>query len=363
MASFFSCGAVQTKIEIQAELPSLDKIHLSFENCRPQQTLIIADQNTVKFAERIKNNTESALCIIKSGEVAKNWTSVEKMLAVARAEGLGRDALFIGVGGGVLTDLAGFAASIYMRGVRLALVPTTLLSMVDAAIGGKTGIDLFNRKNLAGTFYPAQLVIMPVETLATLPATELKSGCAELIKTVILSTIENEDAVFKEIRTSLLAKDWTALSQLIGMAVNVKARIVEADPYETGSARALLNLGHTFGHALEATAGLGTLSHGEAVAWGICRACELGVRLGKTPPERAAAIVKLLQDTGYETHSPHPAMADADLFMAALKDDKKKSKGAYCFIVPSKRGAEIVQLEHKELIIAEDIALVKKTVL
>jgi 3-dehydroquinate synthase len=225
--------------------------------------------------------------------------------------------VFVGVGGGVVSDLTGFAAAVYMRGARLCLVSTTLLGMADAVLGGKTGFDLFGIKNLTGAFYPAGLVFAPVESLRTLPRREWKSGMAEVIKTAVLDDEGDMLTRIKELKTAFVRGDLftdpgDALARLIARSMEVKGRIVEEDPRETGTRRALLNLGHTFGHALEAAAGLGRLTHGEAVAWGMVRACELGQALGITPAPRAAKIRDLLESYGYETRSPHPLMHQMD---------------------------------------------------
>jgi 3-dehydroquinate synthase len=225
--------------------------------------------------------------------------------------------------------------------------------MADAALGGKTGFDLFGIKNLAGTFLPARQIYMPLDSLATLDGREWKSGMAEIIKTAILAgedffnlllclvdTRQNtaQDDFFK----TLLERKPDQVIDAISRSVRVKGRIVEADPRETGQERALLNLGHTFGHALEAAAGLGRLSHGEAVAWGLVRACELGRALGITPPERAARITGLVGAYGYEIRSPHPLMGDPRIFMQALEGDKKKKAGQQVFVVPAVAGAQLV---------------------
>jgi 3-dehydroquinate synthase len=218
--------------------------------------------------------------------------------------------------------------------------------MVDAALGGKTGCDLFGIKNLAGTFYPAGQVFLPIRALASLPAHEWKSGMAEIIKTAVLdgrgmvSLLQSlgGDAFF----TALPAYDDAKVRELISRSVQIKGRIVEADPAENGTRRALLNLGHTFAHALESAAGLGTLSHGEAVAWGMVRACELGRIQGITPPERAAEIGRLIASFGYETAAPHPCLRDEAAFFAALKTDKKKKNGNLNFVVPARRGAQLL---------------------
>jgi 3-dehydroquinate synthase len=215
--------------------------------------------------------------------------------------------------------------------------------MVDAGLGGKTGFDLFGIKNLAGTFYPAELVWMPVSSLNTLPEREWKSGMAELLKTAVL---EGDDFLNQ---AKTLAKNRKELASCIARAVAFKGRIVEADPMEKagaagGNTRAILNLGHTFGHALEAASGLGALSHGEAVAWGMARSCELGLILGITPGERAREIQKTLEDFGYEIRAPHPLCKDTGTFMKALGGDKKKKNGKPQFVVPASRGAELVEI-------------------
>jgi 3-dehydroquinate synthase len=291
--------------------------------------------------------------VLEPGETAKSWASVERILAAACRAGLGRDGLFMGIGGGVVTDLTGFAASIYMRGARLCLVSTTLLGMVDAALGGKTGFDFVGIKNLAGTFYPAAQVYLPLEALKTLPPEQWKSGMGELLKTAVLdgapAALGQAKALMPFMRNIFAGsrcfteEAYPVLAELIGRSLLVKGRIVEADPRESSAnGRALLNLGHTFGHALEAAAGLGSLSHGEAVAWGLVRACELGSALGITPENRAREIRELVAAYGYETAAPHPLMRDPAFFMQALSGDKKKKAGKLVFVIPNAAGAELV---------------------
>jgi 3-dehydroquinate synthase len=219
--------------------------------------------------------------------------------------------------------------------------------MADAALGGKTGFDLFGIKNLAGTFYPAGQIYLPLDALATLPQGEWKSGMAELIKTALLDEgemLKNLKALGGEfLKGELLPGHEERLFELIGASVEIKGRIVSSDPQETGTERALLNLGHTFAHALESSAGLGTISHGEAVAWGLVRSCELGHHMGITPKERAGEIIELVRSFGYEITTPHPMIEDSEKFMKALKGDKKQKAGKLSFVIPTARGARIVQ--------------------
>jgi len=218
--------------------------------------------------------------------------------------------------------------------------------MIDASVGGKTGIDLFNLKNLAGSFYPAENVFIPIEVLDTLPETEWKSGIAELIKTAILDSEDLLELVKKLLNLEDKGRNNPAyrecLKECISRAVSYKGSIVEADPKETGNKRPLLNLGHTFGHALEAAAGLGVISHGEAVAWGIARACELGLELGSCSRERVMEITQILIRAGYETRAPHPSVKSSETLLNAMHYDKKQIAGKLRFIVPGEKSAQIV---------------------
>jgi 3-dehydroquinate synthase len=343
----FNFGIYKTTAHIMPALPGIDEIEGDFGaggvKSPGLKSLLICDTNTFRFADKIRGNRDIPVCTLKPGESQKDWQSVETILKAAGDAQIGRDGIFIGIGGGVITDISAFAASIYMRGCALALVSTTLLGMVDASLGGKTGFDLFGIKNLAGTFYPASHVYIPLESLKSLPPAEWKSGMAELIKTAVLegdefvAMIEGMAGNFSD----------TAIAPCVERAVRFKGRIVEEDPLEKGSRRFLLNLGHTFGHALEAAAGLGVISHGEAVAWGIARSCELGLALGICPPQRAKRIMSLLKAFNYETAAPHPVADGAELIQA-LGSDKKRRRGKLVFIVPDEKSARPVTADSPE---------------
>jgi len=337
----FSFAGYSTSVLIRETLPSTEEI---LELTGEIPVLMVTDTNTEKLTRGISGE-EIPLLVLNPGEDSKNWDSIEKIISAARAASLGRDGFFIGVGGGAVTDLCAFAASIYKRGARLCLIPTTLLGMVDAALGGKTAINLLGLKNQAGTFFPAEHVLMPLEALDTLPEIQWKSGMAELIKTAVLDSGEFLELVKKLI---LLEKEGRqnpafslCLKECISRAVAYKGRIVEIDPRESGNERFLLNLGHTFGHALEAAAVPGTLSHGEAVAWGMVRACELGLALGITPLRRAREIKGILADYAYETRAPHPIVKSSEVLVEAMKSDKKRRAGKFRFIVPTEKSAKI----------------------
>jgi 3-dehydroquinate synthase len=356
----FRFGAFPCRAEVGEAIPPFKDIC----DDRRGGVLVVCDTNTESVARSlIAGEGEIPVAVLAPGEAAKGWASVETLLSAAAKAGLGRDGLFIGVGGGVITDLVAFAASVYMRGASLVLLPTTLLAMADAALGGKTGFDLFDIKNLIGTFRPADRVVMPTSVLASLPRREWLSGLAEVVKTAIIGD-EELLRILEEHKSAIAAGPATPecaelLPELVARCVAVKGRIVEADPEERGSERATLNLGHTYGHALESVAGLGLLTHGEAVAWGIARSCELALELGTIDPGRRERIVTLLDAYGYETAAMHPAAlaaADSDKLQAARKiiermgSDKKKKAGALRFIVPTAHGAALTSVDNPEII-------------
>lgn len=349
----FTFGQFSSQVHLQKEIPPADDILYQTNTVSASRAVLVCDTHTEAIARRIRQHHDIPLCVLSPGETAKGWSAVEQILTAAKAGGLGRDGLFIALGGGVVSDLTAFGASVFMRGAKLCIVSTTLLGMADAALGGKTGFDLLGIKNLVGTFYPAGHIYLPLEALTTLPRREWKSGMAELIKTALLDDggmvaalkilgdkFPREDEFPGE---HFLPNYEESLFELIAAAVKIKGRIVEADPRETGTERALLNLGHTFAHALESSAGLGNLSHGEAVAWGLVRSCELGHHLGITPRERAVEITGLIRSFGYEIAVPHPKMGDKKIFMAALRGDKKQKAGKLRFVIPASRSALVVE--------------------
>ncbi|MDR2768489.1 MAG: 3-dehydroquinate synthase [Treponema sp.] len=343
----FCFGSFESSVIIRRTLPSPLYFTGAENPASPPETpeiprfLTVCDGNTREFAL----NFQSDPLVLAAGEENKTWPAVERILTEGRKRGLGRDGFFVGVGGGVVCDLTAFAASVYMRGAGLILVPTTLLAMADAAVGGKTGFDLDGIKNFAGTFYPASRVFIALDTLEKLPGREWKSGAAELIKAAVLDT---EEGALERLNESFLARTGRQNPEAALLrAIRIKGALVEKDPRETGTCRELLNLGHTFGHALEAAAGLGSITHGEAVAWGMARSCELGLALGITSPGRSAAICRTLENMGYETRNPWPQKFESALFHSALRGDKKKRSGRLRFIVPADRGAVAVPWDEK----------------
>ena len=266
--------------------------------------------------------------VVADGEQAKSWQGVEQVVDGLIAARLGRDGLVIALGGGVVGDLAGFAAAVYQRGVPFLQVPTTLLAQVDSSVGGKTAINHALGKNLIGAFHQPRAVISDVATLDSLPERELRSGIAEVIKHGLAL-----DAAFVEWLESsiekILKKDRAALVHAVRRSGELKARIVAQDEREAG-ARALLNLGHTFGHAIEAGTGYGAWLHGEAIAAGMVMAAELSLLMGHLKKTEVSRVRDLLKRAGLPVRGP--ALAPERL-MELMALDKKAAKGQTRFVV------------------------------
>ena len=300
---------------------------------------VIYDRNVEPFALKLADGRPALA--ITADEDHKTMDTVLDICRWLLAQGAGRDALVWAVGGGITTDMAGFAASIYKRGVRYANYPTTLLSQVDAGVGGKTGVNLDGYKNMIGvTKFPVYTRILP-EVLQTLPARELRSGAAEMLKTFIIEDKGgNYDKAVKVLSEPEI--DFGALAPLIEAAADVKRRIVDQDPYEEGLRRCL-NLGHTFAHAIEwyqHTHGAeDPMTHGEAVAVGIVQAALLSERLEICKPGLADKLRADLSACGLPTELPCPAEALED----ALWKDKKAEKGIIHFVLIKKIGKVIIK--------------------
>lgn len=271
---------------------------------------------------------EGKILLLEPGEDHKTWEQVTRILERGFAMGLARDGWMVGIGGGVVTDITAFAASLYMRGCKVCLIPTTVLAQVDATLGGKTGINFGGHKNMVGSFYPANEIRIAVETLATLPLREYRGGLAEVLKHAFLVGGELLARVEGQ-RAAIMARDPGLLAATIWDSLMVKAAVVEEDLKEQG-VRAHLNLGHTFGHGLEAAAGFGVWNHGEAVAWGMIKAARLAARLGACAPEFAERVRRLMLDYGFTDKAPG---VPVDRLIQAMLLDKKKKGGAVRFIL------------------------------
>jgi len=292
----------------------------------PGNSLIVCDRHT---APLLPAGALQPLAI-DAEEEDKGWSTVESLLEVAHRRGLDRGARITALGGGVLCDMVAFAASIYLRGVSLVLIPTTLVAMVDAALGGKTGIDHDRRKNLIGSFYPAGEIVIWPGALNSLPQRQLAAGMAEVIKTALLGNLDLVELLERD-GTAAVTGDADAAYTVIRRCLEVKGRVVAADPIERTGLRNVLNLGHTFAHALEAITGFGPWNHGEAVAWGIARAMDLGVRLGETPPAYRARVMALLEAVGFRLQVGGEASPEA--LVAAMAADKKRRGSQLRFVL------------------------------
>ncbi|HVS74965.1 MAG TPA: 3-dehydroquinate synthase [Candidatus Acidoferrales bacterium] len=273
------------------------------------------------------------LIFLDDREAAKNLSAVEAACRSLVRAGADRGALLVAVGGGVVGDVAGFVAASYLRGVTLVHVPTTLVAQVDSAIGGKTGVNLREGKNLVGAFYPPRLVLADPHLLRTLPAREFRSGLAEVIKYGVIA----DKALFSYLESNLellLRRAPRELSFVIGRCGRIKAGVVSKDEREAGL-REILNFGHTFAHALETLTGYKKFRHGEAVAWGMVAAAMLGREAGITPLEDAARIVALVRRLGPLPRWPR---VRAQSFFRAMRADKKARAGNLRFVLSPRLG-------------------------
>jgi 3-dehydroquinate synthase len=261
--------------------------------------------------------------ILADGEQHKTMASVETILDLLLTNRHDRRSTIIALGGGVIGDVAGFAASIYQRGVNFIQIPTTLLSQVDSSVGGKTGVNHPLGKNMIGAFYQPQCVVADIGSLHTLPPRELSAGLAEVIKYGLICDAGFFDWLENNI-AGLLAGDEDLLAQAVLVSCQNKARVVERDEREAGL-RAILNLGHTFGHAIETTMGYGNWLHGEAVATGMAMAIDLSIREGSIDEQVRQRGVALLKQAGLPVNPP-PEMT-VEQFLEAMAIDKKNVDG------------------------------------
>ena len=313
-----------------------------------RQVFVVCDRNVEAFAREI-SGVEEPFCIT-ADEAHKTMDTVMDICRALLSAGAGREALRLAVGGGVTTDLAGFAASIYKRGIRYANVPTTLLGQVDAGIGGKTGVNLDGFKNEVGTIRQPEFTAVFPEVLESLPEKELRSGLAEMLKTFVIKNpahaYERTVALFAAARANgglCPAVGDSELPELIRAAAGIKQAIVDKDEFEKGGRRKL-NLGHSWAHAIEwwqsAAPGRTDLSHGEAVAIGIVQAARLAEKLGLAEePGLPARLSEELQLCGLPSELPCP---QGEL-LPAMRNDKKAESGRIRLVLPVKVGKVIVK--------------------
>lgn len=262
---------------------------------------------------------------LPAGEASKSFSQLERILRDMTRAGLDRRSWLLALGGGVVGDLAGFAAAVFQRGIRFVQIPSTIVAQVDSSVGGKTGINLPEGKNLVGAFHQPDLVLADVNTLETLPQREWSEGFAEVVKHAAI-----RDGAMLDLLPP--ARDDTpAMAELIARNVAIKARIVEADERETSGTRALLNFGHTIGHGIEAAGGYGRFLHGEAISLGLVAACDLSQRHAELDPHVARRIVAALEAFGLPLYLPDDI--GTDTVLAALAHDKKFDAGSIRFVL------------------------------
>ena len=288
--------------------------------------------------------------VVRDGEQAKGWQTLNQVFDALLEARCGRDTLVIALGGGVVGDLAGFAAAVYQRGVAFLQVPTTLLAQVDSSVGGKTAINHPLGKNMIGAFHQPSAVISDVSTLDTLPDRELRAGLAEVIKHGFALDASFVDWLESNIDL-LLKRDASALTQAVKRSCELKARIVAADEREAGD-RALLNFGHTFGHAIETGAGYGAWLHGEAVAAGMVMAAELSALIGDLKKTDVARVRTLLGRAGLPIQGP--ALAPERL-LELMAVDKKAAKGKTRFVLLESIGRAALRGDVDEALVRKAI--------
>lgn len=275
--------------------------------------------------------------VIQSGEPFKNLDTLSNIYDYMVRARIERTSGVIALGGGVIGDMVGFAAASYMRGIPFIQVPTTLLAQVDAAVGGKVGIDHKHGKNLIGAFYQPKAVIIDTLTLKTLPERQIRAGLAEIIKHGVIRDRQLFDYVANSL-DNIFAIDPGTFQTLIPWNCRIKANVVEQDERE-GGLRAILNFGHTIGHAIEAVAGYDVYLHGEAIAIGMLAEAQLGAKLGITPLDVVYEIHEIFKKANYPLEKPN---ISSEYLINSMYMDKKVSKGTLRFALPTKIGDTVI---------------------
>ena len=285
--------------------------------------------------------------VLPDGEEEKNWASLMRVFDVLLEQKFDRKTTLVALGGGVIGDLTGFAAATYMRGVPFIQVPTTLLAQVDSSVGGKTGINHPLGKNMIGAFYQPQAVVADTATLNTLPPRELSAGLAEVIKHGAIIDAAFFDWIEANIG-KLVARDASALAYAIQRSCEIKAEVVRQDERE-GGLRAILNFGHTFGHAIEAGLGYGEWLHGEAVGCGMVMAADLSHRLGFIDAETRKRMIALVQAAGLPTVAPDLGV---ERWLELMQVDKKNEGGQIKFILIKPLGTPVIMPVPQDALLA-----------
>ncbi|HCC45838.1 MAG TPA: 3-dehydroquinate synthase [Gammaproteobacteria bacterium] len=318
---------------------------LVMEHIQGEQIFIVSNQTVAelyldKVSEGLKHYQVDVYCI-PDGEQYKTLATVESIIGELLRLGHKRSTTILALGGGVVGDTAGFVAASYQRGVGFVQIPTTLLSQVDSSVGGKTAVNHSLGKNMIGSFYQPKVVLIDTDTLASLPALELSAGLAEVIKHGILADCAYFNFVEANI-DGLRSIDRDLMTQVIRGSCQIKASIVAEDERESGR-RALLNLGHTFGHAIEAALGYGEWLHGEAVGVGLVMAADLSARMGRCTNAEARRIKGVVDAAGLPT-APPKLLSSKDFLSLMSKDKKATDKGLRFVLLAGKIGStEVVE--------------------
>ena len=320
-----------------------------------EHAVVITDSNVDglygdAMADRfVAEGIESQVLVIEAGEPSKSPEVAADLWQTMIDEGCDRQSVVIAVGGGVVGDLAGFVASTFARGLRFFQAPTTLLAQVDSSVGGKVGVNLEGAKNMVGAFWQPDGVLIDIEALATLPDREYRAGLAEVVKYGVI--LDAEFFAFLESSIEEINnRDADTLRQIVERCCRLKADVVQQDERETSGRRAVLNYGHTFGHALEAATDYTGLLHGEAVAIGMACASRLAERLGRVDAECTGRQEALLEALGLATGVPEDL--DPEELVRLMWRDKKVKEGKLRFILPSKIGrVEFVDGPEEDLIL------------
>jgi 3-dehydroquinate synthase len=318
--------------------------------------LLLVSNTTIAplYAERVRHSLagrEIVDVILPDGEQHKSLATAGRVFDVLVANRFARDAAVLALGGGVVGDLAGFVAACYQRGIDYVQMPTTLLAQVDSSVGGKTAVNHPGGKNLIGAFHQPRVVITDVSLLGTLPDRELRAGLAEIIKCALICDSAFLDWLEANMPT-LVARDPAALTHAIVRSCEIKAGFVERDERETGE-RALLNLGHSFGHAIEALTGYTQWLHGEAVGAGLLMAADLSSRMGLISAAQLARIDRLLRAAGLTMPAPQCGAARA---LEYMKIDKKVLAGRLRLILLRQPGAAFITADYDAAALAETLA-------
>jgi 3-dehydroquinate synthase len=282
----------------------------------------------------VRSGLQAHLFSIPPGEASKQWETARSIFDWMAGEGFDRRSALLAVGGGVVGDLTGFAASLYMRSIPYAQVPTTLLAQVDSSMGGKTAIDFGERKNLLGTFHQPRRVYTDPEILSTLPPEEMRNGMAEVIKSAIVRDPEFFDFLERR-RDAVVARDGEVMETAVARCCRIKSGVVTEDERDTGT-RQILNFGHTVGHAVEVLSGY-AVSHGAAVSMGIAAETALACRMGLLPAAERDRILRLLG--AYGLPSGLPRSYDRTRLVELMKGDKKTEDGRIVMALPTAVGA------------------------